>query len=79
MNKEEVSKELTQIVNNFNEEFAKWMEKTGCRASFGWKYWHDHNVKSLEVQAIDLIVYRKPPPAYQTVKDVMDGVGCAGT
>lgn len=65
--KEHAIKRLHDIVSEFNETFQSWMEETGCRAAFGWTYNPGGNrdqIKGLEIQGIDLIVFRKPPPAY---------------
>ena len=70
--KKEASDDLLSIVQDFNQKFGEWMEKTGCRATFGWLYGADKAVKLMEIQAIDAIVYRKEPPKFQTIKDVMD-------
>lgn len=51
--------DLQEVVDEFNTKFNSWMERTGCRADFGWTY---HNIKGLEIRSIDLEVYRKPPP-----------------
>jgi len=60
--KKSISDDLKKIVDEFNSKFQGWMKETGCRANFGWKYGDHDALKQLEVQSIDLIVYRKPPP-----------------
>ena len=70
ISKEEVSEELSAIVANFNTAFKQWMDTHGCRAEFAWRYGTDRSmIKALEVQAIDLIVYRKAPPQFETMKE----------
>lgn len=56
--------ELQEIVDQFNKQFNKWTKDHGARAIFGWTYGDgkDRQVKGLEIQAIDIIVWRKPPP-----------------
>ena len=57
-------KQLQEIVNSFNEAFARWTEATQMRVNFGWQYGDGKEkfVKALEVQGIDKIVWRKAPP-----------------
>ena len=70
INKEEVSSELNTIVNDFNRKFAEWMATHGCRAEFAWRYGTERTmIKGLEVQAIDLIVYRKSAPNFEIMKE----------
>lgn len=71
IDKEKVSIELAAIVSDFNDRFDKWMQATGCRATFGWKYGLHQQIKAMEIQAVDFIVYRKPPPAFSTLGDAM--------
>ena len=71
LNKEDVSNDLQRIVDNFNAEMGKWMIDSGCRANFQWLYGLDRNVKSMEIQSIDLIVYRKPAPKFEQLKEAM--------
>lgn len=71
INKEEVSNELQKIVDKFNEDFSEWMSSTGCRANFQWKYGLDRNVKEIEIQSIDLIVFRKDAPKFEQMKEAM--------
>lgn len=53
--------ELKQIVEEFNQKFNAWTNKYDSRVSFGWAY-SDKQIKAMEIQGIDKIVYRKPPP-----------------
>lgn len=57
--KERVTEDLQEIVDDFNKKFNDWMKKTGCRADFGWIY---RDIKGLEIRSIELEVYKKPPP-----------------
>ena len=59
--KKTTSDDLKVIVQKFNDQFKEWMDKTGCRANFGWQYPEHDSIKTMEIQSIDLIVYRKPP------------------
>jgi hypothetical protein len=59
---------LQEIVSKFNEDLAEWFTTTGCVANFGWKY-QEH--KSLEITGIDYIVYRKPAPSGERIKDIL--------
>lgn len=59
VDKEKITNELEQIVNEFNSKFKDWMTTTGCRANFSWKYGMHQDVKALELHSVDLIVYRK--------------------
>lgn len=62
-----------EIAETFNTQFQKWMEKTGCRATFGWLYGAgDKSPKALEIQAVDLIVFRKEPPTFATIQQAME-------
>jgi len=72
INKEEVSKELIEMASEFSTKFQKWMEKHDCRATFQWRYGSDRSVKSLEVESIDLLVFRRPPPSFENIKQVLD-------
>ena len=73
INKEEVSEELQSIVNDFNQRFSSWMETHGCRAEFAWRYGTERSqVKSMDIQAIDLIVYRKTPPQFELMKEKLN-------
>jgi hypothetical protein len=67
-----VTEELKQIVTDFNSKFADWMEAHGCRAEFAWRYGSDRTqVKSLDIQAVDLIVFRKPAPAFERMQEAL--------
>lgn len=57
--KERTKEDLQEIVDDFNKKFAQWMDKTGCRADFGWIY---REIKGLEIRSITFDVYQKPPP-----------------
>lgn len=59
---------LQEIVTKFNEDLAEWFTTTGCVANFGWKY-QQH--KALEITGIDYIVYRKPAPSGERIKDIL--------
>lgn len=52
---------LSDIVEEFNKKLSDWMETTGCRANFGWGYSPDDDKdrKFLQIQEIDLPVYKK--------------------
>ena len=62
--KKVTSDHLQGMVDQFNNQFQKWMADTGCRANFGWKYGKEDSIKQLEIQGIDVIVYRKPAPNF---------------
>lgn len=55
---------LQDIVDAFNDAFARWTSATGNRVNFGWQYGDgkEKQIKALEIQGIDKIVWRKPPP-----------------
>lgn len=60
---------LQVIIDEFNEKFNSWMEGSSCRANLGWVYGKDSDsIKNLEIQAIDLEVYRKPAPEYLSMQ-----------
>jgi hypothetical protein len=63
------SNELIEIVRQFNSAYGVWMTETGCVANFGWKYGSDQSIKTMEVQSIDAIVYRKPPPNFESLAE----------
>ena len=67
--KKEASDSLQSLVEDFNKNFTEWMNETGCRANIGWKYnTNNEAIKRLEIQTIDLEVYRKPPPEYMSLQ-----------
>jgi len=54
---------LKEIVDKFNTDFEEWSRVSGCVVTFGWKYGGEGRfVKALDVQGVDAIVWRKPPP-----------------
>lgn len=59
---------LSAIVSRFNEDLASWHKDTSCVANFSWKY---AEYKALEVTGIDYIVYRKPAPSGESIKEVL--------
>jgi hypothetical protein len=70
--RKEVTESLQAVVSKFNTDFNEWMNSCGCRATFGWKYGIDQHVKEMEIQCIDLIVYRKPPPPFKTIQEAVE-------
>ena len=72
MNKEKVTDQLACIVQDFNRSFKKWMEETGCQANFGWLYNPNTGFKMMEIQDVNLIVYRKPPPGGETLAKILE-------
>jgi len=70
--KKATSDQLKEIVQEFNDKFKVWMDETGCRANFGWKYGDHDSIKTMQIQSIDLIVYRKPPPDFGAPAVKMD-------
>ena len=64
--------ELLNIVTTFNRTFDAWTEKYGCRVNFGWVYTHDRQVKALEVLGVYQIVYRKPPPDFERLREMVE-------
>lgn len=66
----EASEELQTVVDAFNAGFRAWMQKYGCRAEFAWRYGTERTqIKGMEIQAIDMIVYRKPAPQFEIMKE----------
>lgn len=61
--------ELSAIVDTFNKSLSKWYEDTGCVAGFSWRY---RGRKSLEVDGIDYIVYRKDAPSDESLKSILE-------
>ena len=59
---DEIADALHNAVDQFNKCFNEWMDVSGCRATFAWKYGADKSIKEIEILAIDRIIYRKPPP-----------------
>lgn len=59
MDNKKITEDLELIISEFNDRFAEWMDSTRCRASFEWRYGKDREPKSMQLQSIDLIVYRK--------------------
>jgi len=70
--KQKVSNQLENIVHDFNVAFAQWMERTGCRANFGFKYGAGKELKALEIVSIDAMIYKKPisPTLLQQLSEV---------
>lgn len=65
--REQASADLLQLVQQFNTAYQIWMNETGCVANFGWKYGSDQSIKTMELMSIDAIVYRKPPPSFESI------------
>lgn len=71
MDKEKAVADLLEIVKQFNKEFDMWTITYDARVQFGWGYGKPgEQAKKMEIQAIDQIIYRKPPPASLT--EIMD-------
>lgn len=69
--KQQISEELEALVKDFNERFGAWMEKTGCRANFSWKYAQGGRIpKALEIVDIDAMIYKKPLPTWASGQDM---------
>lgn len=61
--KEAISKELYDIVHEFNTKFAAWHGKTGCYANFEWLYSGD-SPKQMGIKDIDARIFKKLPPKF---------------
>jgi hypothetical protein len=59
---------LSTIVSRFNEDLAAWHKDSGCVVNFAWKY---GDYKAIEITGIDYIVYRKPAPSGESIKEVL--------
>ena len=59
-----ISGSLEVLIRNFNIEFARWQENTGCRANFGWDYGDKDLPKKLVIKDIDAMIYVKPEPEW---------------
>lgn len=73
--KKEIVSGLEAAVEEFNRAFQAWMEKTGCRANFGWSYGPDRQLKALQILDIDAMVYKRPDPRWakeNTLKEVLE-------
>ena len=70
MNDEEIRTSLSTIVETFNKSLTEWHKQSGCVASYSWKYSDDDGqaIKELELQSIDRILFRKPPPGFETLR-----------
>ena len=66
--REEITKELKDLVEGFNKSLEEWYKKTGCVVNFSWNY---NMFKKLEIAGIDYIVYRKDAPAEETIKEIL--------
>lgn len=63
MDKKKAFEELQVIVDGFNLAFSEWTSRYDARVQFGWAYGAIPGpVKMMEIQGIDQIIYRKPPP-----------------
>ena len=65
--RETASQALLDLIEGFNKGYSAWMQSTGCVANFGWKYGSDQSIKTMELMSIDAIVYRKPPPSFESI------------
>ena len=70
MNDLEICQSLASIVTEFNRSLTQWHESSGCVASFSWKYSDDDGqaIKELEIQSVDKILFRKPPPGFEALR-----------
>ena len=76
MDKEKAVADLQEIVRQFNKEFDMWSIMYDARVQFGWGYGKPgEQVKKMEIQAIDQIIYRKPPP--KSLTEIMDAKSSA--
>ena len=73
--KRQICNGLETVIMNFNQNFQDWMERTGCRATFGWRYGGDKEVKTLEIVSVDAMIYRKPAPAFAQPHIMADILG----
>lgn len=65
-------KELQAHVEEFNARFAEWQERFGLVVNFSWRYSrHEDGAKSLDIQSVDRIVFRTPPPSPQHLADIL--------
>lgn len=76
MQNQEITLKLKTIVQKFNKDFSDWAKETGCVASFQWNYKDGkeleiHAVESLGLNAIDKIIYRKPPPSEEEIEKAL--------
>ena len=62
--KDAISRELYEVVRDFNIKFAAWHEKTGCYANFEWLYSGD-SPKQMGIKDIDARIFKKPPPQFE--------------
>lgn len=74
--------QLQSIVAEFNEKFKGWHEEFGMNVEFGWGYTPGKNgvgVKQIELQKIDMPIYRKPvPTAAQFMEKVKENTNVQG-
>lgn len=76
------TKKLQEIVDEFNEKFKSWHEEYNMNVEFGWGYAPGKNgtgVKQIDLQKIDLPIYRKPiPSANQLVEKIKENTNVQG-
>lgn len=66
--KTDVTKELQDIVTDFNIAFEDWQDKYGCVANFAFGYAGN---KKIEISSIDKIIYRKPAPSFEKISELL--------
>lgn len=70
-----MTKKLKEIVGRFNTDFDAWMKETGCVANFSWGYDRETGRKFLQMNEIDMMIYRSAPPSNADVRAALDRVG----
>ncbi len=64
-------KPLINIVSTFNDRFKQWRDHTACTANFMWISKEDYDFKDLVITEIDMLVYRKPAPSEDLVREAL--------
>ena len=70
--RKEVVDPLQKAVLDFNQAFTRWMDATGCRANFGWKYDPEKSPKEMVLLSVDAMIYRPPLPEWATRQEKME-------
>ena len=66
--KKQITDDLEEIVERFNNDFKQWSYRHGTVANFLFDY---RDGKKILINSIDVIVHRREAPSAKTIQDVL--------